>query len=538
MEQARISVPALNLFAKEYISGSKQTARFFDYQPFSQSDFKARVEEVQKRSFKRMELAGIIRKYMELYQITEEVERSLQKLTDPSSLAVIGGQQAGLLTGPLYSVHKIISIITLAKEQEEKLGIPVVPIFWIAGEDHDLHEINHVYVEKSGQLQKAGYPERFLKKQAASETVYNKQTMIEWVTSIFACLKETRYTNQLLKDVIKAVNEQSTFTGFFASLTAALFSRYGLLLIDAADPALRALEAPFFKQLILQNNELSAAVAKNQNQIRELNFQPVIETSENPANLFLIEEGERHLLEKSNGLFISKSGRSYTENELLQLLESTPEAFSNNVVTRPLMQEWLFPTLAFIAGPGEIAYWAELHEAFHYFQMKMPVIVPRLNITIVERSIASIAAEANLSIESIIQNGVQEEKELYIESIRDQHLHDLVSEMKHDLMKSYEKIEARAGELHNGLSEIVKKNKQYHERQIDFLIQKSDMILEQTHSAALLRYDRLESSLHPEGLQERKWNIYPFLNSYGPDLLHQMMKQSFQHDGSHYLLFI
>ncbi|MCM3787663.1 bacillithiol biosynthesis cysteine-adding enzyme BshC [Domibacillus indicus] len=538
MEQKRISVPALTPFAREYISGSKQAGGFFDYDPFSQQSFQQRSEEVRTRMFKRKELAGIIRNYMAPHHVTVQTEHSLQKLEDPESVVVIGGQQAGLLTGPLYSIHKIISILHLAREQEEQLGIPVVPVFWIAGEDHDLLEINHVFVEKNGSMQKIGYPERFVKKQAASSTVYDQEQMLGWVASVFACLKETHYTNQLLHDVKKAVKASRTFTDFFAFLTGSFFAKHGLLLIDAADPELRKLEAPFFKRLIVESGPIAEAVHSTQQDLEQAGFTPAIEMSGQPANLFLIEEEERHLLEREGALFISKSGRSYTEGDLLQLLETSPESFSNNVVTRPLMQEWLFPTLAFIAGPGEIAYWAELKGAFEYIGLTMPLIMPRLNITIVDRTVAEIVSEIGTPIETAVQQGVQNEKSAYMDSIRDHHLDELVAHMKQDLMASYEKIEARAAELHNGLAPIVEKNKQYHERQIELLLQKSDAVLKQTHDAALRRFDRVQVALRPDGLQERVWNVYPFLNVYGPSFIDDLLNQPYKHDGGHYLLYV
>ncbi|OMP68515.1 bacillithiol biosynthesis cysteine-adding enzyme BshC [Domibacillus epiphyticus] len=538
MEQERISVPALNQFAKDYISGREQTASYFDYNPFQQSDFVKRAADLQTRLFERDKLAQIIRDYMTPFQLTGEIERSLEKLKNEKSVVVIGGQQAGLLTGPLYSIHKIISIIQTAAAQEKELGIPVVPVFWIAGEDHDLLEINHVYVEKDGQMQKMGYPERFVKKQMASETVYEKGIMEKWVTTIFSSMQETMYTNELLKDVLQAVQQQETFTAFFAQLTQTLFSKYGLLLIDAADPGLRKLEAPFFKRLIVENKELAASVARSQEKVKRDGYKPAIETGEHPANLFLNEDGERYLLEKDGDAFVSKSGKTYSEEELLQLLEISPQIFSNNVVSRPLMQEWIFPTLAFIAGPGEIAYWAELKDAFHYFDMNMPPVVPRVNITLIERSIAGAVTSTDMTIQDIIKFGVKAEKEAYIESVRDRHLHELVADMKEALFASYEKIENRAAELHKGLKPIVEKNKAYHARQIDYLIKKSDTVLEQTQAASLLRFDRIEAALHPGGPQERIWNLYPFLNAYGPEFLDELLKQPFVYNGDHYLVYI
>ena len=120
-----------------------------------------------------------------------------------NAVAVIGGQQAGILTGPLYSVHKAISVILLAKKQREKLGVPVVPVFWVAGEDHDLNEINHVYTEMEGRATKHQYRENFVLKLMASDAKYDKQVMASLVKDIFGKFGETAYTKDLLDEVLR-----------------------------------------------------------------------------------------------------------------------------------------------------------------------------------------------------------------------------------------------------------------------------------------------------------------------------------------------
>ena len=148
MEMINLSLPATNRFATDYLAGVPEIQRFFHYRYQHSADYQARLIELNKRTFMRKELAECIEKYMERFPSSTEVKMSLEKLKKENSAVIIGGQQAGILTGPLYSIHKVISIIALARQKEKELNIPIVPIFWIAGEDHDFQEVNHIYLEK------------------------------------------------------------------------------------------------------------------------------------------------------------------------------------------------------------------------------------------------------------------------------------------------------------------------------------------------------------------------------------------------------
>ncbi len=165
------------------------------------------------------------------------------------------------------------------------------------------------------------------------------------------------------------------------------------------------MEKDFFIRLIEGSKKITDSVLDQQRKLEDSGFNNTIEISENAANLFYYDEltKSRILLEyqPETDLFVGKSGDvQFTFNEMLQGSRGkASDQLSNNVVTRPIMQEWLFPTLAFIAGPGEIAYWSELKQAFEHFELKMPPIVPRLNITLLERSVETDLQELNLELE-------------------------------------------------------------------------------------------------------------------------------------------
>ena len=132
---------------------------------------------------------------------------------------------------------------------------------------------------------------------------------------------------------------------------------------------------------------------------------------------------------------MGKSGAvSFTKDELMQIANQDPTKLSNNVVTRPIMQELHFPTLAFIAGPGEISYWAELKLVFEHFNIKMPPIVPRLNITLLERAVESEINDLNLELSEVLSRGSVEERDRYLESIKDKEVAELFSSLKSQLL--------------------------------------------------------------------------------------------------------
>ena len=138
---------------------------------------------------------------------------------------------------------------------------------------------------------------------------------------------------------------------------------------------------------------------EKEKEFEQAGFGTPIQTKESAAHLFYVEAGERFLLERKDGMFIHEAkGLSFTKDELMHIAVNHPEKLSNNVVTRPIMQEMVFPVLSFIGGPGEIAYWGTLKSAFELFQMKMPVIMPRLSVTVVNTKTQTLLEKFSFTI--------------------------------------------------------------------------------------------------------------------------------------------
>lgn len=542
MEIESIVIPATNDFASLYMEQKEPVKGFFHYDITENGVYEKRYNDLMKRDFNRKALAACIENYMERFPTSNETRKSLEKLQNDKSTVVIGGQQAGLLTGPLYTIHKVISILKLAEQQERNLGTPVIPVFWIAGEDHDFLEINHVYAEAGRKMKKVNFPEQKGLKKMASDIVYNKEEMQKWLETIFMHLGERKYTKEVFASVLEASNRSETITDFFTTIIMSLFKDYGLLVIDAADRHLRNLEKPVFSKVIDQASLITEKVLTQQKLIHHYGFTRMLDIHPQSANLFLYEGNERLLLDydsKSDRFKVEKTDWQMDRLDLSEKLKETPEIFSNNVVTRPLMQESLFPSLAFIAGPGEIAYWGELKQAFELWDMKMPPLVPRINITFIEPNIERDLDDLQLTIEDVLKNGVEKQQKTYLDSVTDRDLEMMLDDMNKFLEERYQSIFERLEHTERGLLPLAHKNLAFHTKQIEFLKKKADWYVKERYESELEKYDRVERSLRPNGSpQERIWNIFYYLNERGESFIHELMSLSFEFDGRHKIIKI
>ncbi|WP_153731198.1 bacillithiol biosynthesis cysteine-adding enzyme BshC [Sporosarcina obsidiansis] len=538
MELDTIELPKKNKLLEAYQHDQQFLYRFFDYEVTSVG-YKERAEELATRSFQRDELASVIEQYMQPFGISKLAEQHIKELSS-NALVVIGGQQAGVLTGPLYSVHKAISVILLAREQREALGKPVIPVFWIAGEDHDINEINHTYTARQGKAVKQQFKQPTVLKKMASHTVYDSKEMRTFIKRIFKSYGETAYTQDLLENVLKTVEEQQTYTGFFTSLMNQLFTKHGLLLLDAAYKPLRQLESVYFSKMIENASAMASSIYSTEQHLHSIGYNKPIESNEEDANLFYVHETGRVLLKRKNNEFVNEqTGLTFSEEEMYKIAEEQPWLLSNNVATRPLMQDLVFPVLAFVGGPGEIAYWSLLRESFHILGIRMPVIVPRLSISLITRQTQEALKLTGVTISQVFNHELPQLQERWVHEQRDEQFERLLNESRQQLKMQYEKMQAHLLETDPGLVPMLNKNLQFHISQFDYLQRKNEQSLLLKNHVQYERYQLLSEQLFPEGsLQERLYSPYYFINQYGEGFIEQLLKQPYRFDGAHQLVYL
>lgn len=533
------TLPKSNQLVRDYLAGEKNALQFFDYDYRELETYLLRMRELKEQIFPREALVEHLLTFNRKYTSHPNVFKNIEKLRLDNSAVVITGQQAGFLTGPLYTIYKAVSTVMLAKQLEEKLNIPVAPVFWVAGEDHDFQEVNHVWVFND-KLEKEIYRDLHNEGKSISTIAIDKERMEQWLERVFYAFGETNHSKNVLDFVRKKLEVSHTVSDFFIQIMSSFFEKYGLIFVDSANEELRNIEAAFFHELVKHNEQLRNRLHEQSEVIARSGYQLGVDTERECVHLFYHDEEKRRLLYKEKGLFQSKDKEiALTEEELVKTCLQSPEKLSNNVVTRPLMQEYLFPTLAFVAGPGEIMYWAQLKNCFHLFNKKMPPIIPRMHVTIVERNVHKLIRKFNLSLDEILSSGVSKYREAWFKQQKGDNARQVMAEVKEMVDLAHAKLRKFAWETDHNLGQISEKNRQLIFQQLDYMEKRIEKFYEARYSNELFAFNEIEAHIFPNGnLQERVWNIFYYVNQYGIAFIDSLFLKHELGNVKHHILYM
>lgn len=315
------------------------------------------LQTVLSQPFQRKELVNELNHYNQLIGNDEKAFQNIEKLKNSQSFCVATGQQLGFMSGPAYTIWKGISCLLLA----QKTGS--IPLFWLATEDHDLHEIDHTYLlDPLGNLEefKLAYPER---KHLSIEDLLLTEHHQEMIQSF------------LDKTKLAFSHFTSSYATTMAAFMAWLFRGTGLVFVEPK--GLRKLAKPFFQKILENYEELFLKLCDTTKQLIDKGGKALLPTNE-VSHLFLkSEKGRREKLVLEKGIFHAEK-TAYSLQDLLQILDRSPERFSPNAALRPVLQNYLLPVVAYCAGPSELKYYRQLKELYDSCNVSMPWIVPRI----------------------------------------------------------------------------------------------------------------------------------------------------------------
>lgn len=528
-----------NRLASDYVKGKLN--EFFSYEPFS--PLNERIEYIRSRTFPREKLVALLTDMNRKWGAKESTFRQIDRLQQDDAVVVIGGQQAGLLSGPLYTIHKIISIIKFARQQEEKLNVPVIPLFWIAGEDHDYDEINHIYNIVNNKLEKRRIEQEEWLKRSVSHIQIDHSILESWIKLVFNDLLETEHTKELATKILHHVKESETFVDFFARIIFELFQDEGIVLIDSANIHLRQIESEWFEKIITRQEQISEAVVHTAEQIHQAGYSVQVDIDKRNGNLFYHDDqNERVLLVREGSKWIGKNEEiTFTTDELLRIAKETPHRLSNNVITRPLMQEAIIPTLAFIAGDGEISYWALLKDAFNVFDptLTMPPVIPRLSITLINERIDKLIQERSLEDQYIVNYGCKKLKVNWLTTQKNPPVHLIFSEAKANIEEIHKPLQSLAKSIGPDLHGEAKRNLNKILEEITYLEQKTVQHLELKYAFELDQFQEINLALRPKNsLQERVLNVISFINECGKDFIKEIIELDLSFKEDHYIIYL
>jgi bacillithiol biosynthesis cysteine-adding enzyme BshC len=337
-------------------------------------------------------------------------ERNLELLARPGTVAVVSGQQVGLFLGPLFTIYKAASAITAAKAITEEAGRPCVPLFWLQTEDHDLPEIDHCHTPRgTGEPLRSAleFPDA-----ATSRAPVAYRHLGESVTRALAALRTELGREPLAAEHLelleRAYRPDATMADAFAQVLSAIFADEGLVFLDPRDPRLAPLTAPIHRRAIEEASAIASALAERGNALTEAGFSEQVHIRPGaPLSFFSPEgpEGARYRLDPAGpgswSLVSHPEGATVTTAELLGWLEREPLRFTTSALLRPLLQDTWLPTAAYVGGPGEIAYFAQLAPLYQHTGLPMPLVVPRARFRVLDDRTRSLLDKLGLSPDDV-----------------------------------------------------------------------------------------------------------------------------------------
>lgn len=537
MHIERISLKNIDQLIVDYKHHNEKTMKYFAYKPFATETDQERLRELKTRTFQREKLVDLLIEQNRAWDCTEEVITNIERLRQDDSVVVIGGQQAGLLTGPMYTVNKVISIIKLAHEKEQTLGIPVIPVFWIAGEDHDYDEINHTYILKNEPL-KHTIDHLMANKKAVSSIKKDQNKLDSFIRGVFEELEDTSFTKPLFSKIDEMAQKAENYVDFFAYFIHYLFSKYGVVLIDSANENLRQFESDYFVQMIQNQESLSEKVFNTKNALAQDGYSINLDVARDDSHIFYTHNEERLLLSVNDDFWFDRDEIvSFTTDEMLEIAKNSPEKLSNNVVSRPIMQEFIFPTLAFVGGNGEISYWSTLKEAFEVFGLTMPPVLPRYSFTYIDSNLQKSLDRTNLTIEEVFNDDLLSRKMNWLRNQTAPSISLLFEQLIESIEKGHEPIQHLAADIQGDVAQLADKNLERIKDELSFLENRLERALAEKYSHMLKHYDYIEHTVLPFNvLQERIWSPIYWLNEHGVNFIHQLIDSELDIKNDHYIV--
>lgn len=430
------------------------------------------------------------------------VSANIARLRSAGTLTVTTGHQLCLFTGPLYVPFKILNVVRIARELSTPER-PGVPVFWMATEDHDRPEIDHAWI--AGQ--KVSWPG-----EVAGPVGRLPLTDIgPVVEQAGALLGQGAYADELRSLLRECYRPDRTLADATRRFVTALFGRFGVVVVDGDDPALKRLFAPLVQEELL--NEVTDRAVRYANE--RLAGQYDGQAHARPINLFHLRPGHRARIERHGDRYsVIDGGPSFHLDALLAELEEHPEAFSPNVLMRPLYQETILPNVAYVGGGGELAYWLQLRWLFEAFRTPMPALVLRGSAALLTAKDLRRIERLGLEPEQLFLP--QHELEARVAATNASFSTSLHAE-RHEVFEVYETLVQRLRAIDPTLERSVRAVSKRALNGMDALEGKLVRRAKREQQELLGDLDRVLQHMFPGGgLQERRENFMPWYAAHGP----------------------
>lgn len=464
------------------------------------------AELVAKRNFessKRETLVRALRCQYADHNISDSVSSNVEALGDSKTFTVTTGHQLCLYTGPLYFIYKICSAIKLSRELKKALPeFSFVPVYWMASEDHDFAEVNHAFLTdtKTEWSTSQKGPVGLFDLDTDLSGMFEETLHVDAMTNAFAAKVKRAYSKSNLAEATR-------------ELVNSIFEDYGLVIIDGMPPELKQQFSDIMRDELFEQRAFPL-ITKTNEELKSAGYKTQIHPRE--INLFYIEKGIRERIEKvgDDSWAVTNTQLTFTGEKLNALLQSNPGRFSPNVVMRPLYQETILPNIAYVGGPGELAYWMQLKSYFNHLGVSFPALVLRDSALLITPKNKSKLDKLQLNEEQIFQA-----RESVIRSVVGEVPIDFEEEKKR-ISESFRPLIANIKTIDPTLEASAAAEMQKAMNGLEQLEKKAFRAIKQKEETRISQVEKLWSEFFPdETPQERHDNFFRFATQTDVDLI-------------------
>lgn len=535
MESSCISpaeLPGTTRLYSTFLSDFAGVSKFYRHPPNAKGiDYAARENRLEDSL--RRAVVEVLRNQNRTFGGDEATRRNLDRLQD-GAVAVVTGQQVGLFGGPAYSIYKALTAIHVARELTEK-SVNAVPVFWLATEDHDLAEVDHCYFSKRGGVERFDLPIAGLADRRVGDIRLGEA--VRGLSAQVGALLEGAWAEHVRRWVTESYAPEETFGSSFAKLMTRIFAGRGLIFLEPMAPEFHCLSIPTLQRAIKEHKAITAELMARSEALEKAGFHAQVKVTEQSTLVFRIVGGQRLALRAANG--------ELTAGEIAESLDATvkavevhPEDFSPSALLRPVIQDTLLPTVAYIAGAAEVAYHAQTSVVYEKFLGRAPAILPRASFTLIPSYVSNLLKKYNLNVTDTLQERRKLRARLEAEALPE------------GLTTRFDEGEQGIKAMIEGLREPLTKLDQTLVGALDTAAEKMLYQFNGLRAKAgraegfrtgvlSTHENEIASSLLPNGeLQERSVGLLTFLAAEGPELLDQLDRHIKTGTGEHCFLLL
>jgi bacillithiol biosynthesis cysteine-adding enzyme BshC len=513
-------IPHTTRLFTDFLSYSPSVRQFYPHSPHFGEWLKTEAINLRYDAARREQVSAILERQNKSWGASPKTLSNLSRFRRGAA-AIVTGQQVGLFGGPMFSIYKALSAVKLAAEATAA-GVEAVPIFWLATYDHDLAEVNQIsMLGPDYLLRKLSTSSHSVPGAPVSEVRFGEE--ISSVVEDAVSLMGDSEASQILRE---SYRHGETFGTAFARFYARLFASWGVIVLDASDPELHRIAVPIYEAAVQQASEIADDVLARGQALEAAGYHQQVKVTSSSVLLFTLQDGARTPIQQRTNAdspeFVIASDSAtekLSSDQLLNRIATTPEKFSPNVLLRPVVQDYLLPTLAYAGGAAETAYFAQAGAVYEKILGRVTPIVPRFSATLVEPKIQHGLDKYGITVLDTFQG---------VESLRRRLA---ANSLPADLQTAFERANKSIDESFSGLHESLAKLDPTLVEASQTAVSKAhyqlDRLRERAMAAELRRSEVvgrkaevLSQALYPDdALQERGIAGVYFLARYGSELL-------------------